>query len=251
MLAATLACSLWLVLALPNAALLPSVNTFGDRSVDISLQSALLGMDEGKGTDGSARAAAAALGPAGQRRARRQAPGRAAHLVERDIAERLGADLAHAQLTGTSLSLVVADIENFKQINDRFGHAVGDQLLTEVAQVFARSLRELDLAGRYGGEEFVAILRARGSRTPGARPGASGARSRRSRSRHRADRSDGCRRASASRSSRPYTTAPELFEAADNALYEAKDAGKNRVASATRAKRARAIGAAMTPTAGA
>ena len=54
-------------LAVPSAALLPGINTFGDRSVVISLQSALLGIDEGKSTDESARAAASALGPAGSR----------------------------------------------------------------------------------------------------------------------------------------------------------------------------------------
>jgi len=169
----------------------------------------------------------------------------------RFIGERLDNELAHAQLTGTSLSLLVADIDDFKQINDRFGHAAGDQVLTEVAQVFVRSLRELDLPGRYGGEEFVVIL-----------PGARLANARRTAERLRRAIEEveittprgpvGRVSASFGVAEFPtYTTAPELFEAADKALYEAKDAGKNRVASATRAKRARAIGTVAAPTAGA
>ncbi len=56
------------------------------------------------------------------------------------------------------LSLIMTDIDNFKSVNDQFGHLAGDQVLIEVAGVFRRSLRESDSVARYGGEEFAIIL---------------------------------------------------------------------------------------------
>jgi len=50
------------------------------------------------------------------------------------------------------------DIDRFKQINDRFGHLVGDSVLAEVAGRFATAVRSYDTIGRYGGEEFLAVL---------------------------------------------------------------------------------------------
>jgi len=54
--------------------------------------------------------------------------------------------------------LIIWDIDHFKTVNDTFGHIVGDQVLKMVAERCRSSLRELDLLGRYGGEEFIAIL---------------------------------------------------------------------------------------------
>lgn len=56
------------------------------------------------------------------------------------------------------LSLIFTDIDLFKQVNDRFGHSVGDQVLIEFADLLKKSIREFDLACRFGGEEFVIIL---------------------------------------------------------------------------------------------
>jgi two-component system cell cycle response regulator len=53
---------------------------------------------------------------------------------------------------------MMLDIDNFKQINDSYGHAVGDEVLQEFAQRCQRSVREVDLVGRYGGEEVVIFL---------------------------------------------------------------------------------------------
>ncbi len=59
---------------------------------------------------------------------------------------------------GSHLSVVMIDIDHFKSVNDSFGHVVGDKVLQSVAQIAQRSLRVTDLAGRYGGEEFLVIL---------------------------------------------------------------------------------------------
>ena len=56
------------------------------------------------------------------------------------------------------LSVIMIDIDNFKLVNDRFGHAVGDQVLERVARVARAALRSADVIGRYGGEESVVAL---------------------------------------------------------------------------------------------
>jgi len=66
--------------------------------------------------------------------------------------------LARARRYGTAVAALYIDIDGFKQINDRFGHAAGDQLLQTVAARLTGSLREADTAGRLGGDEFVVLL---------------------------------------------------------------------------------------------
>ncbi len=56
------------------------------------------------------------------------------------------------------LAVLIADLDNFKQINDRYGHPVGDQVLQKVAGIFRRELRSIDLLARYGGEEIIVLL---------------------------------------------------------------------------------------------
>ncbi|MBQ2872117.1 GGDEF domain-containing protein, partial [bacterium] len=56
------------------------------------------------------------------------------------------------------MSVVMMDIDNFKSINDTYGHAVGDKVLREVASVIAKTVRKIDMPARYGGEEFAVIL---------------------------------------------------------------------------------------------
>jgi len=74
----------------------------------------------------------------------------------------LDAFLRSAQITaietGAALSILMIDIDHFKKFNDGFGHQVGDQVLRLVARVLQESLREGDLAARYGGEELIAVL---------------------------------------------------------------------------------------------
>jgi diguanylate cyclase (GGDEF)-like protein len=59
---------------------------------------------------------------------------------------------------GSALSFLIIDIDHFKSINDRFGHAVGDQIIKMVIQSVATQLRQTDCIGRYGGDEFVIAL---------------------------------------------------------------------------------------------
>ncbi len=65
---------------------------------------------------------------------------------------------AHAVRHKTPLSLVMADLDFYKAINDQYGHQVGDQVLVDFAQLLQNSCREEDLPARYGGEEFAILL---------------------------------------------------------------------------------------------
>ncbi|MBX3688436.1 tetratricopeptide repeat-containing diguanylate cyclase [Dokdonella sp.] len=66
--------------------------------------------------------------------------------------------LREARSDGETLSVLAIDIDHFKRINDRFGHPVGDRVLRAIANTCAQALREGDLLGRSGGEEFLAVL---------------------------------------------------------------------------------------------
>ena len=74
------------------------------------------------------------------------------------LAERLKEEVDRSHRYGQPLTLLMVDIDHFKQVNDGHGHAAGDDVLADVAQRFVASTREVDLVARYGGEEFVVIL---------------------------------------------------------------------------------------------
>jgi diguanylate cyclase (GGDEF)-like protein len=76
----------------------------------------------------------------------------------REFAHRLGEECSRLARYGGPLALIMVDIDNFKQINDRFGHPTGDAVLLEVADVLRATLRATDLAVRYGGDEFAVVL---------------------------------------------------------------------------------------------
>jgi diguanylate cyclase (GGDEF)-like protein len=72
--------------------------------------------------------------------------------------ERLEAEAVRALRTGQAMALLMIDADEFKSINDRYGHPVGDRVLQQIAQACQSSLRPYDLLARFGGEEFVVLL---------------------------------------------------------------------------------------------
>ena len=76
----------------------------------------------------------------------------------RHFDERLHAEFARAMRYQSPLSCFLLDIDHFKKVNDTWGHPFGDHVLREVAQVAKKALRDVDVLGRYGGEELIALL---------------------------------------------------------------------------------------------
>ncbi len=165
------------------------------------------------------------------RHLRRQAEtdGLTAIANRRKFDERLDEEIEHARRLDTNLSLVLADIDNFKSINDRFGHQTGDAVIKAVADAFASSVRDIDLVARFGGEEFAAVLP--GTNLIGARRLAE--RMRKTVEGLAVEAADGQTvrfTASFGVAAFPtYGTPGAVIAAADLALYDAKDQGKNCV----------------------
>lgn len=79
-------------------------------------------------------------------------------LNRKGLDEALAREIARARRREASLCIALLDVDNFKQINDTYGHAAGDDALRHLAQVVREALRPQDAVGRYGGEEFLIIL---------------------------------------------------------------------------------------------
>ncbi len=145
----------------------------------------------------------------------------------RAASEAVHAEVARAQRLETPLAVVLADLDGFKEVNDAHGHAVGDAVLRTFAEVLRETLRESDVAGRWGGEEFLLLL-------PGADEDGAAQLAERVRVALAARSIPGVPglRVTASFGVAEYageTNTDQLVAAADGALYRAKDAGKNRV----------------------
>jgi diguanylate cyclase (GGDEF)-like protein len=72
--------------------------------------------------------------------------------------QQLELEIKRAERKRQKFSLLMIDIDHFKQLNDTFGHHIGDQLLRDIASILTKDMREVDTVARYGGEEFVVIL---------------------------------------------------------------------------------------------
>ncbi|HDH96563.1 MAG TPA: diguanylate cyclase, partial [Proteobacteria bacterium] len=72
--------------------------------------------------------------------------------------EQLERELARAERSGSSVALVVVDIDHFKQVNDTYGHPTGDAVLKHISAIIRSSIRSIDTPARYGGEEFAIVL---------------------------------------------------------------------------------------------
>ena len=136
---------------------------------------------------------------------------------------------------GAPLSVVIFDLDHFKRVNDRFGHAAGDRALERFAEILRRETRGMNLAARFGGEEFISVLET----VDGA-----GAVTYAERVRQKLEEerfSWGSVTVSAGVAEHePGMTSPDvLVAAADQALYRAKSRGRNRTARLARQGRAR------------
>lgn len=78
-------------------------------------------------------------------------------LNRRGLQERLCLELALAERTRADLAVIFFDLNHFKQLNDRFGHAYGDDVLNRVGKVVAAAVRSTDLTARWGGDEFIVV----------------------------------------------------------------------------------------------
>lgn len=161
--------------------------------------------------------------------------------------DRLARELETAGSLGYEVTLVMCDLDRFKQINDQHGHLSGDEVLREVGRVLAESVRDRDIAARYGGEELALVL-----------PGTPllGGRRLSERIRRRLEElaiqsPEGEQIAvTASFGAATFPThdsAEKLIAAADRALYEAKRSGRNRVITATARKKHEQPEPAATP----
>ena len=145
--------------------------------------------------------------------------------------DQVGIEIERAKRSSTSLTMLIADIDDFKRINDTYGHAVGDSALMLIADSIKGNLRKIDLAFRYGGEEFVILLPGTGQLE--AIHTAERVRSviEELRDLHGADGTEVPLRVSIGGAVYPDDAGgkEELFNKADKALYKAKQDGKNRV----------------------
>jgi diguanylate cyclase (GGDEF)-like protein len=144
--------------------------------------------------------------------------------------DRLEEELQRARRQDTTVALLMVDIDDFKSINDRFGHIAGDTVIKGISDILRRSVRKFDLCTRFGGEEFAIVM-------PGSGVDSAASIAERIRQRIEAFRADERElsdlrvTASIGLASTKGLLQRELIAQADRALYSAKRTGKNRVVS--------------------
>lgn len=147
------------------------------------------------------------------------------YAYNRNVLEFLEKELNLSKLHGYPMSVIMFDIDNFKSINDTYGHLVGDKILVEFAKLIRRNIRESDYLVRFGGEEFLLAL---------VNADKSQAFSKAEQIREELEKInvDGIKFTTsvglASSENRGNVTLDELIRIADSALYEAKRTGKNK-----------------------
>jgi diguanylate cyclase (GGDEF)-like protein len=146
-------------------------------------------------------------------------------LNRRGFDERAQLELAHARRENRSLAVVAFDIDYFKRVNDEWGHEIGDRVLSRMGTIVATHSRDIDVAARLGGEEFIALL-------PGAGNAEAEIFAERVRSALVAEDPSGLPTVRVSAGILA-AVAPEnidlIVQGADSALYKAKRAGRDRV----------------------
>jgi diguanylate cyclase (GGDEF)-like protein len=147
-------------------------------------------------------------------------------LNRRAILSQLGGTISGARRHGHPLSIALVDLDNFKQINDTHGHATGDEVLIAAVRAMRSRLRAEDALGRLGGEEFLILL-----------PDTQAAAARSVAEKLRAEVATAPGAVSVTCSVGVATWSGEtpdlLLRRADEALYAAKEAGRDRVIAAT------------------
>jgi len=147
----------------------------------------------------------------------------------RVLRDRLATEVARARRTGERFAVLFMDLDNFKQVNDKFGHEAGNEVLKRTAQACGAHIRTTDLAGRYGGDEFVIVLVGTGQ--DGARGVGEKVREAVQAIGGRLGYPEGLVTASIGVAEyRPDREDEDVLVAADRALYRAKAAGRNQVA---------------------
>jgi diguanylate cyclase (GGDEF)-like protein len=145
--------------------------------------------------------------------------------------QQLDLELKRSERKKTGFSLVMIDIDWFKQLNDRYGHHVGDQVLRDISSILMKDMREVDTVARYGGEEFVIILPETSG--PGARLVAERLRRSVEQAKFFAGSPRAIERLTISIGIAVFDQDAQfkrdLIEAADAALYAAKKQGRNQI----------------------
>ena len=143
----------------------------------------------------------------------------------RRIKELLENEIQRAIRYNTVFSVILADIDHFKAVNDRLGHQVGDKVLTEISEIIRSSVRATDFAGRWGGEEFVII-------SPGTDIDGGFSLAEKIRTRLESTRLGEISQKTASFGVTGFTVGDDIesiVARADAGLYAAKEGGRNRV----------------------
>ena len=145
--------------------------------------------------------------------------------------QQLELEIKRSERKQQKFALLMIDIDHFKQLNDRYGHHVGDQVLRDVSAILMKDMREVDTVARYGGEEFVIVLPETSS--AGARYVAERLRKSVEQAKFFAGSATAVERLSISIGIAIFDTDAQfkrdLIEFADAALYEAKGSGRNQI----------------------